>query len=379
MPAEPNRRVSVAVFFGGQSSEHEISCLTTAGVLGALDTSRFEAHGVGITRDGRWVRYSAAEMAGLRAAAGGGMPSVDGERPPAVLIRDGRRVLLATRQGDRLTDMAEIDVALPLLHGPFGEDGTIQGYFEMLGLPYAGAGVAASALGMDKPLAKLVFAAAGLRVEPYIVLDAQTSDISPEAELRAVAAADLRYPLYVKPARSGSSVGISRVEAPDALAAAISQARRFDRKVIVEQGVVGAREIECAVLGPRGGKGETRVSRPGEIVMRTKAGFYDYEAKYLAADEADLVVPADLPPAVAAAVQKDARRAFEAIGATGLSRVDFFILPDGAVIISEINTMPGFTEISMFPKMWRAEGMTYQELITDLLEQALAAPAPGVG
>ena len=364
--------MTVVFFFGGQSSEHEISCMTAVGVLGALDPGRFVACGVGIARDGRWVRYGAADIATLVVTDDGQLPSVDAARPGAVLTRDGSHVYLSTLDGDRLIDTVRVDVAFPLLHGPFGEDGTIQGFFEMMGLPYAGAGVAASAIGMDKELSNLAFAQAGLGVGPYITLGGKNEAWAVDDAVGAIEEAGLEYPLYVKPARGGSSVGISRVEAEGALEAALTLARRHDHKVIIEQGIVGAREIECAVLGPRPGGGAVRASRPGEIVVHDVAGFYDYEAKYLAPDEADVVVPADLPPDVTDAVRRVAVTAFEAIGGEGLSRVDSFVLADGTVIVNEINTMPGFTQISAYPLMWQAEGMTYQALISDLIDQAIA-------
>ena len=357
--------------FGGQSSEHEISCLTAVGVLDALDHDRFEAHGIGITKAGRWVRCAAEQIKSLHVDEAGNLPVVDDSLPTAVLFRDGEVVLLATRDGDRLVDTVAVDVAFPLLHGPFGEDGTIQGYFEMLGLPYAGAGVSASAVGMDKHLAKIAFSAAGLFVEPFVAMEEPGWTV--EQALEAVNESPLLYPLYVKPTRGGSSVGVTRVKSPDELADAIETARRFDTHVIIEQGAVNAREVECSVLGPLPGTAQTRASRPGEVIMRTKGGFYDYEAKYLA-DEAELVIPADMPDDMAQLVRRIAIRAFEAIGGEGLSRVDSFVLADGTVLINEVNTMPGFTPISMFPKLWEADGLSYPDLITDLIEQALARP-----
>ena len=363
---------NVVFFFGGQSTEHEISCLTAVGVLGALDAGRYTAHGVGITRDGRWVRYTASQILELNGSPANGQPAVDSSFPPAVIYRDGADVWLATRQGDRLVDATLVDVAFPLLHGPFGEDGTIQGEFEMLGLPYVGAGVSASAVGMDKHLSKVAFASAGLRVEPYITLE--TPGWTIEQALQEVHDSALLYPLYVKPARGGSSVGITRVENPADLAGAIEVARSCDQHVIIEQGAIGGREVECSVLGPAPGTSDIRTTRPGEVIMHTKGGFYDYEAKYLAADEAELVVPADLPDDLLDLVRRISTRAFEAIGGEGLSRVDSFVMPDGSVLVNEINTMPGFTPISMYPTMWQADGMSYQDLITDLIDQALARP-----
>ena len=346
--------------------------MTAVGVLGALDPNRFKACGVGIARDGRWVRYSADDMAALAVSADGELPTVDDARPAAVLTRDGSHVHLSTLDKDRLVDTVQVDVAFPLLHGPFGEDGTIQGLFEMMGLPYVGAGVAASAIGMDKELSNLAFAEAGLGVGPYVTLGGQNQHWTATDALAAIDSAVLQYPLYVKPARGGSSVGISKVDTSDDLDAALLLAKQHDQKVIIEQGVVGAREIECAVLGPRPGSNQVRVSRPGEIVVHDAAGFYDYEAKYLAPDEADVVVPADLSPDVTENIRQAAAKAFKAIGGEGLSRVDSFVLADGTIIINEINTMPGFTPISAFPMMWQAEGMTYQSLISDLIEQAMA-------
>jgi len=364
-------KTAVAIFFGGQSSEHEISCLTTIGVFGALDASRFDAYGVGIGKDGRWVRYDAREMAAM-GVVDGRFPTVDETRAEAVLSHEGGRVYLSTRQGDTLTDTVAIDIAMPLLHGPFGEDGTIQGLFEMLGLRYVGAGVAASAVGMDKQLMKVAFAAAGLRVEPYLVFGPATPV---DEVVAAVAGSEVRYPVFVKPARGGSSVGISKVKSQDGLPAALALARRFDPKVLVEQGVEDAREIECAVLGPKpGGDGAVRASRPGEIIVHNADRFYDYEAKYVSADTAEVVAPADLPAQLVAEIRASAVRAFNAIGAEGLSRVDFLVPPDGSVIVNEINTMPGFTEISAFPLMWRVDGMSYPALVTDLIDQALARP-----
>ena len=363
-------RVPVAIFFGGQSSEHEISCLTAQGVLGALDDARFEAHGVGIAKDGRWLRHTPEQIRAL-GPGDGGLPAVSGDGLEAVLTHDAGHVHLASLQDGHLTDTVEVAVAVPLFHGPFGEDGTIQGFFEMIGLPYVGSGVLASAVGMDKHFMKVAFTAAGLPVAPYLVFRDETDD----AVVAAVAASPMTYPVYVKPARSGSSVGVSRVATPDELPAALAEARRHDPKVLVEQGIEGAREIECAVLGPTPhGDGSPRTSRPGEIVVHTAEHFYDYNAKYLAADVAEVVVPAPLDDATTARVQRIAAAAFAAIDAEGLARVDSFVRPDGSVVIIEINTMPGFTEISAFPQMWRADGMTYQALITDLIDQAMTRP-----
>jgi D-alanine-D-alanine ligase len=270
-----------------------------------------------------------------------------------------------------LIDEVDVQVGFPMLHGPFGEDGTLQGMFEMMGLRYVGAGVAASAMGMDKHLSKMAFGAAGLPVWPWIVASVH-EDAAVVA--RRVDSAGLGYPVYVKPLRGGSSVGISRVDTVVDLAAAVVAAGRFDSQIIIEKAVIGGREIECGVLGPATEQVEPRVSRPGEIVVHRDDAFYDYEAKYLDPDEAELRVPADLSADVEARVRDVARRAFESIGGEGLSRVDSFVLPVGEVAINEIYTMPGFTAISMFPMLWRCQGMSYRDLITDLIEQARRRP-----
>lgn len=373
-PAGASTRVRVALVFGGQSTEHEISCLTAAGIAGAIDTDHFEVHGVGIAKSGTWHRMGVAEIAALQ-TADGVLPKLDDANGCATLVRTAGGVVLAGVEGDRLVDPARVDVALALLHGAYGEDGTIQGQFEMLGLPYVGSGVAASAVGMDKHLMKVALAASGLPIGPYeVVLGAQWAR-DPRACCQRVTER-LRFPVFVKPARGGSSVGIARVAAPAGLAEAIEQARGFDPKVVVEQGFVGAREVECAVLGPKTPHGSPRTSRPGEIVVHTQDAFYDYEAKYLPqAGEVDLRVPADLDQALEDRVRDLTARAFDAIGAEGLARVDTFVTGSGEVVVNEVNTMPGFTRLSMFPSLWQVSGLDYRSLITDLLDQALRRPS----
>ncbi|MDR0837000.1 MAG: D-alanine--D-alanine ligase [Propionibacteriaceae bacterium] len=364
-------RTPIVFFFGGVSSEHEVSCLTAAGVLSALDETRFEAYGVGIDRQGCWHRYTAAEIRALK-VNDGAFPSVDASGRAALLYRGTNgEVTLATIDGDTLRDKVRVEVAFPLLHGPFGEDGTIQGYFEMLGLRYVGAGVAASALGIDKHLSKLAFEAAGLQVAPYIWFTAR--DWANDAASLSARASALGYPLYVKPARGGSSVGITRVTREDALEAAVAVALEHDPKVVIEAGFVNAREVECGVMGGRHG-GPVRVTRPAEIVMHVKDGFYDFEAKYVSDSQAELQVPADLSAEIEARVCEAAAAAFTALGGEGLSRVDSFVLPDGTVALNEANTLPGFTQISMFPRTWMETGLSYSEIISDLIDQALERP-----
>lgn len=367
------QRPRVAIVFGGQSTEHEISCLTAAAVAKAIDTERFEVCGIGIAESGTWHRMELAEVAGLR-TIDGRLPKLSDDQPRATLARTADGVRLATLSGNELTDPMLIDVALVLLHGPYGEDGTIQGYFEMLGLPYVGSGVAASAIGMDKHLMKLALAAAGIPMGPYEVVETWQWRTDPAA-CRARIEQNLAFPVFVKPARGGSSVGIVRVTDPDALGAAIDEAHRYDPKLVIEQGFVGAREVECAVLGPLEGDGEPRTSLPGEIVVHSADAFYDFQAKYLPGEgQVDLRIPADLDADLIARVQELARVSFRALGAEGLSRVDTFVTTDGGVYVNEVNTMPGFTELSMFPSLWQVSGLAYPDLIADLIGQALARP-----
>lgn len=357
--------ITVILVFGGQSPEHGVSCLTAAGVVSAIDTSRYRPVGIGITAEGEWVRYTAAQIAGL-VTVGGQLPRVDPEQPAAVLTRGPGGVRLAGRSGCELVDEIAVDLAFPLLHGAFGEDGTIQGQFEMLGLPYVGSGVAASAVGMDKHLMKVLLASAGLPVLDYTVIRQGRWQSDQQACRAAVAA--LGLPVFVKPARAGSSFGITRVSDLDDLDAAVAEAHRFDPKVIVEAAAVGAREIECAVLGALDG-GEPRTSRPGEIVVAADE-VYDFARKYTPDESVQLITPAELPPGVEERVRAIARHTFTAIGAEGLSRVDTFLAADGQVVVNEINTMPGFTRFSMFPALWAVTGLDYTELISDLIEQA---------
>ncbi|MBE6477058.1 MAG: D-alanine--D-alanine ligase [Propionibacteriaceae bacterium] len=364
-------RIQIAVVFGGQSSEHQVSCLTAAGVLGAFDPSRYEVHGVGIDQQGVWRRYEADEIKAFR-VEDGRLPSVSGDHPRAIMVRDLDGVRLATLEGDRMTESVRIDVAFPVMHGAYCEDGCIQGHFEILGLRYVGCGVASSANGMDKAFMRTCFEQAGVPLVPWVTITPGQWRDDRQGCLDRVNDA-LRYPVYVKPARGGSSVGISRVTDPAGLAEAIEVARSADPKVIVEQGVTGAREIECGVLGVTGAA--PRASRPGEIVMHTADGFYDFDAKYLPEEQVELQVPADLPPEVTERVQAIAVACYEALDCEGLARVDVFVQPDGRVVVNEINTMPGFTPYSMYPSMWRATGIEYPDLVDALVDQALTRPA----
>ncbi len=362
-------RIRLAVIFGGDSSEHGVSCLTAAGVLGALDPDRYEVTCIGITGSGTWTLVDPAVAAGLHTVSGE-LPTVPEGGPQALLVKTATGPAFVTRQGDHLGAEHPIDVALLLLHGPFGEDGTVQGMLELFGVRYVGSGVAASAMGMDKHWMKTCFGAAGLPQGPYAVISAH--DWAHQRDQALARTADLVYPLFVKPSRAGSSMGITKVDQPAALQAAIEAAHKFDPKVIVEQGIVG-REIECAVLGsPEGGA--PRTSRLGEITMVDPEAFYDFDAKYLPQEQVRLDIPAQLEPDLEEALQDLARRAFQAIEAEGLSRVDFFVTADGQLLINEINTLPGFTQYSMYPMLWQASGIEYPQLLDELIGLALQRP-----
>lgn len=373
LPAS-GRRPRVAVVFGGRSGEHTISCATAAGVLSAIDRERYEVVPIGITMEGKWVLVD-DDPAALELRDGAPPVRITAEgmgRGELAMRLGGGAPVALTQAGPSVLEA--IDVVLPLLHGPYGEDGTIQGMLEMLGLPYAGCGVLASAAGMDKQVTKVLLADAGIATAPHVVVGPHAWKRDPEAILAACQ--ELSYPLFVKPARAGSSLGITRVESPERLRAAIEAAREVDPKVLVESGIEG-REIEVAVLGGRGDDAP-RVAEPGEIAMDATRGageFYDYETKYLAHDAVAMVCPAPIAPQERELLMITAARAFEAIGAEGLARVDFFLTPDGRAIVNEVNTMPGFTPFSMYPYMWRKSGMTYPELVTELIELALARPA----
>ncbi|SDD64849.1 D-alanine-D-alanine ligase [Sanguibacter gelidistatuariae] len=364
------RRARVVLLFGGRSGEHVISCATAAGVMRAIDRDRFDVIPVGITRSGQWV--VAADDPDLWAISEGHLPEVVAtDREVLLPMATGERALRELVPGELPAILGDVDVVFPLLHGPFGEDGTLQGMLELADVRYVGAGVLASAVGMDKHFMKLVLAGQGLPIGPFAVIRPGEWDANPKAWTESIA--NLGLPVFVKPARAGSSLGISKVNDLADLPAAIAEARKHDPKVIVEAGIVG-REIECAVLGGRTGQ-RPRASLPGEIeVTDLNHDFYTFEAKYL--DEASVVLtcPADLPSEIIAEVQDVAVRTFEAVAAEGLSRVDVFVTPTGKVIVNEINTMPGFTPFSMYPRMWEKSGLGYSDLITELLELALERP-----
>lgn len=371
----------IVVLYGGKADEHPISCISTAGVLKAMDTERFEPIPVGITKSGQWI-VNGEDPRGW---------DLSGDALPEVKVTpQSRPVLLDVSRGcdgflvggDTVESLGHIDAVLPVLHGPYGEDGTIQGLLEMMNVPYVGCGVLASAACMDKHYTKVLLNAAGIATAPGITLDARSFDASDgfasdaAAIMAEVEAAGLRYPLFVKPSRAGSSFGVTKVEREgDAaeLAAAVFEASHHDWRVLIEQGI-DAREIECAVLCAKPGD-EPKASWPGEIVLdrREDGGdqFYDFDSKYMDSSASHVEVPANLPEETLQRVRETAIKAFKAVDGMGLSRVDSFVTADGAIMINEINTMPGFTPISMYPKAWEATGLNYTDLITTLIEGVL--------
>ncbi|MDP9890195.1 D-alanine--D-alanine ligase family protein [Pseudarthrobacter enclensis] len=361
------RKPRVAVLFGGRSSEHSVSCVTAAGVLGAINKDKYEVIPIGIAKTGQWV-LAPSETAQWSLSASA-LPEVVPSAETVTLAEiGGEHQLIVASPNQVPQELGAVDVVFPLLHGPFGEDGTIQGLLELSDTRYVGAGVLASAVGMDKHYMKVVFEAAGLRVGPYVTVTDRQWRRDPESVRKQVDR--LGFPVFVKPARAGSSMGISKVDALEDLDAAIEEARRHDLKLVIEAGIVG-REIECAVLEGRG-TDAPRTSMPGEIsVAGGTHEFYDFNAKYVEDDAAALSCPADIPAEAISRVRELAATAFDAVGAEGLSRVDFFYTPDGELIINEINTMPGFTPKSMYPQMWAASGLDYADLIDELIYLAL--------
>ena len=371
------KRLRVGVLYGGRSGEHEVSLASAAAVFANLDRQRYEPIPIRIEKDGRW---GIAERPPMTMSAGEVIEQarLEGARP----LRAGREVHLVAHPGtetilsidrsdaraaDTNTAMVtglNLDVIFPVLHGPFGEDGTIQGLLELANVPYVGAGVLASAVGMDKGMMKVVFAAHGLLVCPYAVVRAHDWDTRRD-EVAARLEQELGYPMFVKPANLGSSVGISKAKTRPALVEAVDLARSFDRRIVVEAAVPEAREIECGVLG----NDEPEASVPGEVIPSRE--FYDYEAKYLD-DGSKTVIPADLPGDTAATIRRMSIEAFKAVDCAGMARVDFLLSrADGRIFVNEVNSIPGFTTISMSSKMWAASGVAYPELLDRLIALAL--------
>jgi D-alanine-D-alanine ligase len=380
------RKIRVAVVFGGRSTEHAVSCASAGLVLSAIDHDRYEVLPIGIATDGRWVLTS-GDPARL-ALSPGSVPSVESVAVTGAEITPQTGpggVLQVTSPGSVPRDLGEVDVVLPLLHGAYGEDGTLQGLLEMTGARYVGAGVFASAAGMDKEYMKLILAARGLPIGRYVVVrdrdwrgsgagfssGSGSGSGSGSAERKRVLdeIAELGWPVFVKPARGGSSIGISQVTGPGDLEDAIEAARAHDPKVLVEAAVDGM-EVECAVLeGIDGGPPEASV--PGQVVVDGRSAFYDFEAKYLAS-AATMRIPAPLPAEAAEEIRRIACAAFDAISCEGLARVDFFYTPAGEILVNEINTMPGMTSASGFPMMWAATGLPMPQLIDRIIQTALS-------
>jgi D-alanine-D-alanine ligase len=377
------RKIRVAVVFGGRGPEHAVSVMGGGNMLASIDRARYDVIPIGITRDGGWVQV-ADEPARL-AITGGELPSVEAAAVPWTRGTEVANRAVTSAPGQIPAQLGDVDVVLPVLHGPYGEDGTFQGLLEMAGVPYVGAGVLSSALSMDKEYMKLVFAARGLPVGRYVVLRPQDwpdagaegpGDAAAEEELAGHPErkrvldeiADLGWPLFVKPARGGSSIGTSKAHDPAQLRASIALARRYDPKVLVEAAIDG-REVEVSVLeGVDGAPPDT--SLPGQLVIDGGEEFWDFEAKYLDA-ASGMEIPAPIPATVTAEIRRLAAAAFDAVSCEGLARVDFFYTAAGEILINEINTIPGLSPASYFQKMWEASGLPFPQLIDRLLQTAL--------
>ncbi|WP_437744068.1 D-alanine--D-alanine ligase family protein [Sorangium sp. So ce1504] len=361
-------KVRVAVLFGGRSAEHEISLLSARFVVEALDRDRFEPVLIGIDKSGRWLLQEEALL--LSAARDPRLARLNEAMPEIALDAHpgpSGEATLTVPGGAR----SPIDVVFPVLHGPTGEDGCVQGLLELAGVPYVGSGVLGSAVGMDKDVMKRLLREAEIPIVPHVTLRRAAWDRDRGAcieQIAALSAGSAGFgPIFVKPANLGSSVGVRRVKARSEIEAAVEHAFEFDLKIVCEQGIEGVREIECSVLGDD----DPIASVPGEIVVGHADGFYSYAAKYIDADGATIRIPADLSPAEANAVQLVALRAFRALEASGMARVDLFLSPDRALYVNEINTIPGFTAISMYPKLWEASGIPARKLIERLIGLAL--------
>lgn len=357
------RKLRVAVVFGGRSSEHAISCVSAGSVLTHLDRTRFDVIPVGISSEGAWVLGSGepAELA-IRERT---LPAVDGSGAALTLPGDPTRKELVHIAGEAPGEvLSGVDVVFPMLHGAFGEDGTIQGLLELADLPYVGSGVLASAAGMDKDFARKVLRADGLPVTDTVVLRGADATLTADQRDR------LGLPVFVKPARAGSSMGIAKVASWSALPAALAAARAVDPKVLVEAAVIG-REVECGVLEFPDGRIEASLPAEIRMVAENSAGWYDFAAKYLD-DACEFDIPAKLDDDITAELQEMAVAAFRSLDCQGLARVDFFVGPDGSLTVNEINTMPGFTPISMFPRMWSVTGVEYPALLSILIDTAIA-------
>jgi len=376
------RKIRVAVIFGGQGPEHSVSCLGAGNTLGAIDRDRYEVIPIGITTDGTWVPVP--DRPERLALTGGELPSVESaaaesapEEPTTGMAarEPAGAELEAPRPGQIPAVLSDVDVVLPIIHGPFGEDGSLQGLLEMAGIKYVGAGVLASAVGIDKEYMKLIFAGRGLPVVRHVVVRERdwplpgAGEATPESKRVLDAIAELGWPLFVKPARGGSSIGTSKASDMGQLHESIELARQFDRKVLVEAAVDGV-EIEVSVLeGVAGGPPDT--SLPGQMMIEGEDEFYDFGTKYLDPEDR-MAIPAPIPAAAADEIRRLAAEAFEAVSCEGLARVDFFYTADGKILINEINTLPGMTPTSYFQKLWEASGLPFGQLLDRVIQTALA-------
>ncbi|MFF4958587.1 D-alanine--D-alanine ligase family protein [Streptomyces sp. NPDC001222] len=369
-PGQPPRKPRVAVVCGGRSSEHGISVVTAGAVLRAIDRTKYDVLPIGITRDGRWALT--ADEPERMAITDRRTPSVEElaeshEGGVVLPVDPTNREVVYSEPGSVPKALGEVDVVFPVLHGPYGEDGTLQGLLELSGVPYVGSGVLASAVGQDKEYMKRVFTSFGLEVGPYVVIRPREWERDQAAARKKIVdfAGEHGWPLFVKPARAGSSIGITKVDDLAGLDEAITEAQRHDPKILVEAAIRG-REIECGVLEFEDGP---RASVPAEIPPPDTHAYYDFDAKYI--DSTPGIVPAPLTDEQTAEVQRLAVQAFEAASCEGLVRADFFLAENGKFVINEINTMPGFTPISMYPQMWQASGISYPELVDRLIQAAL--------
>ncbi|MCA9735721.1 MAG: D-alanine--D-alanine ligase [Deferribacteres bacterium] len=351
-----SQKINVAILFGGKSAEHEVSLQSAKNVIEAIDKNKFDVTLIGIDKNGRWYLNDASHFL------------LHGDDPKQIRMQHENKevALVAGRTNKQLVELSlgsadkAIDVVFPILHGPLGEDGTVQGLLKLANIPFVGAGVLGSAVGMDKDVMKRLLRDAGLPIGKFVTILATKRNAHTFAELTAY----LGAPLFIKPANMGSSVGVHRVENDDQFQTALDDAFKYDTKVIIEEFIEG-REIECAVLG----NDEPKASVPGEIIPHHQ--FYSYEAKYIDADGAGLQIPAELPGELVAKIQEYAVATFQTLICEGMARVDFFLQKDGKIVINEINTIPGFTRISMYPKLWAASGIPYSQLIEKLIFLAL--------
>ena len=354
------KKIRVGLIFGGRSGEHEVSFCSASSIIKAINKDKYTVVPIGITKEGRWISPQDSELA-LRSG------KIEGKSTVILLNDPSGNALIRTtnnQRSDKSPALERVDVIFPALHGPYGEDGTVQGLLEVANIPYVGAGVAASAISMDKDLMKTIFQQRGLPILKWMTIRRKEWQKDKEKILSSIENG-FEYPLFVKPTNLGSSVGITKVHKKEELEGAIDLASSYDRKILIEEGLEEVREVECGVLG----NDEPRASVAGEV--RPAGEFYDYNSKYID-KETQLIVPADLPDGVSQEVQEIALRAFKAVDAAGMARVDFFVSKkENKIYLSEINTIPGFTSVSMYPRLWEASGIPYSELIDRLIQLAL--------